>query len=1034
MLKTFKDIFFSTKLTAVLLFVFGIAIGAATFIENDFGTPAAKYLVFNTRWLEMIMVLLAVNLLGNIFKYKMYQKSKLTTFTYHIALIIILIGAGITRYIGFEGMMHIRQGEQSNVIVSGDAYLQCSVDDQKMQYSFDKLLFLNPLRNEKFNVDFNFEGKDIIVKYKDFIANSVDTVVSVAHGKKMLEIVTVGQGGRVSKFITNGETSMFGDVLVSFNDDKLSEAVKIDEVDGKLMVMSPYDIQYLSMDDKSTGVLVRDSVHEFKNRRLYTIGGVQMVLKGLHESVEIRKISAPKMVSGEDALTIDVTCNNQTKEVTLFGGKGYVSKKTFFQLDGLNFVLAYGSKNIEVPFELRLDKFKLEKYPGSMSPSSYESEVTLIDNKAGGKTFSQRIYMNHVLDYDGYRFFQSSYDQDEQGTVLSVNHDFLGTAVTYVGYLLLALGMLMTLFSGKSRFNSLKNSIKKLRAKRESITILLALFSFGALNAQNHTGHSQNAFVEINKEHAEKFGRILVQDIGGRVKPLQTMASEVLRKVTRKETFNNLDANQVFLSMMYNPMYWQEQPMIKVNHPELAEKLKAVDGYAAFMNFFDKDFNYILAKDAEVANRKKPAERTKYDKEVISVDERANICYMVYQGVMLRIFPKANDVNNTWYSSTEYNVFESDDSSFVKSVLPFYFSAINQSFNENNWNSADSVLQYIVDYQHKFGSAVIPPQSKIDTEILYNKINIFQRLFMYYTFTGLLILLFLFMDIFNSKKWKKKVVSGLSIVLLVLFISHTVGLVARWYISGHAPWSNGYESMIYIAWATVFAGFIFSRTSKMTLAATSILAALILMVAHLNWLDPEITPLVPVLKSYWLMIHVAVITGSYGFLGLGALLGFMNLILMIVRNKNNSNRVEDTIKELTYINEMTLTAGLFMATVGTFLGGVWANESWGRYWGWDPKETWALVIVLIYAMILHLRFIPKANGKYLFNLVSLLGFSSVIMTYFGVNYYLSGLHSYAKGDPVPIPTFVPITAAVILVIGVIAYYRNRAYKSDNTRD
>jgi cytochrome c-type biogenesis protein CcsB len=360
-----------------------------------------------------------------------------------------------------------------------------------------------------------------------------------------------------------------------------------------------------------------------------------------------------------------------------------------------------------------------------------------------------------------------------------------------------------------------------------------------------------------------------------------------------------------------------------------------------------------------------------------------------------------------------------------------YFSSINESFNSNNWNSADSVLNYIGEFQQKFGKAVIPAQSKIDAEITYNKINIFARLFQYYLYVGLLMLVFLFMDIFKAKKWKRQTIFGLSIILGVLFLSHTIGLAARWYISGHAPWSNGYESMVYIGWATVLAGFLFSRTSKMTLAATAILTALILMVAHLNWLDPEITPLVPVLKSYWLMIHVAIITGSYGFLGLGALLGFMNLILMILRNKNNKSTITDTIKELTHINEMTLIVGVFMAAVGTFLGGVWANESWGRYWGWDPKETWALVIVLIYAMILHLRFIPKANGKYLFNLVSLLGFSTVIMTYFGVNYYLSGLHSYAKGDPVPIPTFVPITVVVILIIAVIAYLKNRANKVEH---
>ncbi|MGE0560806.1 MAG: c-type cytochrome biogenesis protein CcsB [Flavobacteriales bacterium] len=1028
MFTSIKNILFSTRLTAMLLFIFGAAIGVATFIENDYGTPAAKSVIFNTRWLELVMLLLTVNLIGNIFKYKMFQKSKLTTLTFHVAFIVILIGAGITRYFGFEGLMHIREGEQSNTIVTDQTYLQFKVDDQKMQYAFDKPLFLNPLHNEKFDIKFNFEEKNISVAYKDFIPNSIDTVVPAKNGKKILEIVTVGEGGRVSRFIEDGETKFFGDFPIAFNDNSRSESIKISELNGGLTVLSPYDIQYLSMDDKSTAVLVRDSLHEFKNRRLYTVGEVQLVFKALHENVEVKKVTAEKNVKGEDALVVDVICNNTKNEVTLFGGKGYTSRNTIFQLEGLNFSLAYGSKEVYVPFEVRLDNFILDKYPGSMSPSSYESEVTVMDNRNGGKEFSQRIFMNNVLDYDGYRLFQSSYDQDELGTVLSVNHDFWGTTITYVGYFLLMLGMVLTLISKKSRFNTLRNSINKMRAKREKLTILLLLCSLGFVSAQHDSPHQKTEFIKIDPQHAEKFGRLLIQDAGGRIKPIQTLASEVLRKVARKEQFNDMDANQVLLSMMYNPGYWQQQPLIKVKHPDLEKKLKAVDGYAAFQNFFDKDFNYILTKDADEANRKKPAERTKYDKEVIAVDERANVCFMVFQGAMLRVFPKAGDENNTWFTSMDYQQFKSHDSVFVKSIIPYYFSVINESFIQKKWALADSILNHIAEYQHKYGAAVIPEQSKIDAEITYNKINIFEKLFKYYLFTGLLMLVFLFMDIFSAKKWKKRVITGLSVFLFVLFLLHTLGLVARWYISGHAPWSNGYESMIYIGWATVFAGFLFSRTSKMTLAATAVLTSLILMVAHLNWLDPEITPLVPVLKSYWLMIHVAVITGSYGFLGLGALLGFMNLLLMILRTKKNYNNITDTIKELTYINEMTLTVGVFMATVGTFLGGVWANESWGRYWGWDPKETWALVIVLIYAMILHLRFIPKANGKYLFNLVSVLGFSTVIMTYFGVNYYLSGLHSYAKGDPVPIPTFVPVTVVVILIIAVVAYLRNRANK------
>jgi cytochrome c-type biogenesis protein CcsB len=230
--------------------------------------------------------------------------------------------------------------------------------------------------------------------------------------------------------------------------------------------------------------------------------------------------------------------------------------------------------------------------------------------------------------------------------------------------------------------------------------------------------------------------------------------------------------------------------------------------------------------------------------------------------------------------------------------------------------------------------------------------------------------------------------------------------------------------MTYIAWATVLAGFIFSKQSPITLASTSILAGLILFVAHLNWMNPQITNLVPVLNSYWLSIHVSMITASYGFLGLGALLGFITLLLYIFGKGENEKQISLSIKELNAINEMSLMIGLVLLTIGNFLGGVWANESWGRYWGWDPKETWALVTILVYAVVVHVRFIKSIYTQFNYSVISLLAFTSVLMTYFGVNYYLAGMHSYAKGDPVPIPDFVPISYAVIFVVIALAY-RNR---------
>jgi cytochrome c-type biogenesis protein CcsB len=258
-----------------------------------------------------------------------------------------------------------------------------------------------------------------------------------------------------------------------------------------------------------------------------------------------------------------------------------------------------------------------------------------------------------------------------------------------------------------------------------------------------------------------------------------------------------------------------------------------------------------------------------------------------------------------------------------------------------------------------------------------------------------------------------------------IFIVHTAALIVRWYLSGHAPWSDAYESLIYVAWATMAFGLMFGRKSEMTIASTAFVVAIILWVAQLNWLDPSITNLQPVLDSYWLMIHVAVIVGSYGPFALGMILGLVSLILMIFSTKKNKAKMDLNIKELTYVNEVALTVGLIMLTIGNFLGGMWANESWGRYWGWDPKETWALITIFIYAFVLHLRLVPGLKGRWTFNLWAVLAFASVLMTYFGVNFYLTGLHSYASGDQIISYKFAITTLIVVLIIAFIARYQER---------
>jgi len=268
-------------------------------------------------------------------------------------------------------------------------------------------------------------------------------------------------------------------------------------------------------------------------------------------------------------------------------------------------------------------------------------------------------------------------------------------------------------------------------------------------------------------------------------------------------------------------------------------------------------------------------------------------------------------------------------------------------------------------------------------------------------------------------------VKSFKFIIVTLFVLHTMGLIARWYISGHAPWSDAYESMIYVAWATMLFGIVFGRKSDITFASTAFVTSMILMIAHWNWMDPAIANLQPVLNSYWLMIHVAIIVGSYGPFTLGMILGVVSLLLMILTNDKNEKKMKLNIKELTIVNEMALTVGLVMLTIGNFLGGMWANESWGRYWGWDPKETWALISIMVYAFVIHMRLVPGLRGRFVFNLGSIIAFASILMTYFGVNFYLAGLHSYAKDDQEISQVYI---IAAIVIVSVLGYFAQRKYQ------
>ena len=1028
--KKYLNLLFNTRAAGLYILLFAAAIAIATFVENDFGTSAAQKVIFQAWWFELLLILFSISILVNIFKFRMIQQKKWTLLMFHSAIIIIILGAGITRYFSHEGIMHIRENNASNTFLSSNAYLKFEVEKNGKTYNFNEPVLFASLGNNNWQESYLLDGDLIDIKVKEFIPNPTQVLTPTIDGKPTLKIVIGGMNGRENYFLSQGETKRIRNVIYNFTNNQIPDAINITyQKDSLLFKSNKVLTQTVMATQKKDTIYPSEGYVSLRLRSLYTDGINRFVFPEFIENAIVKIESENPKVKNESTtgLIIDISVNGKTQETAIYGNRGLAGRPAQLSFDDTKVTASYGAKDINLPFSIYLKKFILDKYPGTNSASSYASEVVLRDSK-NNVDMDFRIFMNNILNYGGYRFFQSSFDKDEKGTYLSVNHDYWGTLVSYIGYGLLTIGLILTFFSKNTRFHQVINKIKKLRAKSGTFILLFLLsFTTSTLSAQSQSSDAHLSHA-IQKEHANKFSKLVVQDMRGRMKPIHTLSREIMRKISRKESFEGLNADQVMLSMFANSSLWNTIKIIKLGkHEDVLKLLGLTSDYASYKDFFDEKGAYKLRNEVRRVYDLIPKDRGVYEKELLKIDERLNILSMVFSGNLLKVIPVENDVNNTWIARHNHNN-DSHENHVATNFFNAYQTALQKGVQTNNYADANNLLNELKAYQIKNGSSVLPSATRINAEIFLNDFNVFNRLAAFYFFLGLAFLIFLFTSVFKPNMKLKKIYKILFVFVLIGFTLHTVGLGLRWYISGRAPWSNGYESMIYIAWTTTLAGIIFTRKSFGGLAATMVLASTILLVSMLSFLDPEITPLVPVLKSYWLTIHVSLEAGSYGFLMLGAIIGLMNLILMIFTNNSNKDRVKRIITEMSYISELTIFGGLVMVSVGTYLGGVWANESWGRYWGWDAKETWALVTILVYAFILHMRIIPKLTGLFLYNVSTIFGLAIVIMTYYGVNYYLSGLHSYATGDPVPIPGWVYIVVTCIIIICFLAYLKKKKYK------
>ena len=1042
-MKKFWNFIFSSKATIIFMFAIGLAMAIATLVEDKYDTATANLYVYKTIWFEILFVILAFNLIGHIKVYNLLSRKKIAGFIFHISFIVMIIGAAITRYISYEGSMHIREGSESNLIYTNDIILAIKHNEKTYEYP----VVSEAIKDKKLNLSIPVDANGSIdISIKDFIPDAVESYVeNTEKGVDILHLSVLGMKGLQNVYIESGKAKDVSGVLIGFKAEE-KDAVNIIEENGILKIKSPYPVEFSTMAENSSDSIPADSAVEFKENFVYHINNTAFVFSKLLKKAEKKLIRAEKEGSGSDAIILEAKYKSKTFEIIAANKTGYANDFDLNKLDDQNLNVALGFKTIELPFSLFLKKFIFEKYPGSESPSSYQSDVILIDNRKNLKE-EHSIYMNNVLDYNQYRFFQSSYDTDEKGTILSVNHDFWGTLVSYIGYALMIIGFIITLFNKNSRFLFLRRAVKDVRNSRKSITtVLILLFGFTSF------GFAQNKKA-ADKLHVEKFGNLLIQTYDGRFAPVHTLALDVMHKIAKKESFEvegkgKMNTMQAFMDMMLDPELWQEQKIIYVPQKAIRDIIGINSEYASFRDFFDERQAYKLDTYINESFRKKQNEKNKTDREILKVDERLNLFYMTINGSILKIFPEQDSKNHKWISwdeksasiplSGSINIINEElklKTFNYASLLQAYMFELSNATQNGDYTKADKIMGYISDIQKQYTDpSILPSETKIAAEVFYNKANIFVFLKNIYMIMSVLLLVFAFIE--NVKSGNNKLISiilnVLTIILGLAFLYHSFGMALRWYITGHAPWANGYEALILVGWGALIAGFSFAKHSKITLAATTLLAFFVLMTASHSSYDPQLTNLQPVLKSYWLIIHVATLTVSYGFLGLGFIMGIMNLLIYLIKNKSNEKRLDLLITENTYIIEMNLIIGLMLATIGTFLGAVWANESWGRYWGWDAKETWALIIVITYTIATHMRFIPKLNNKFAFNVASVLSFASVIMTFVGVNYYLSkGMHSYGAGDtPIfPLWAWGTIFAVFILIISAsVKENRNQTIK------
>ncbi len=676
-------------------------------------------------------------------------------------------------------------------------------------------------------------------------------------------------------------------------------------------------------------------------------------------------------------------------------------------------------KEVALPFIITLDSFVVKYHDGTAAPADYESYLTLNDESRALSEDSEKekscsthdapystkghVSMNNIFTYRGIRFYQSSFSEDMRGSVITLNSDPWGIPVTYVGYALLFVSLIWMLIDSKGQYRNVIRQV--LGAGCWIFGAGLFVLYPASLQAAN-TQHPSP--IALPPSTAAKFGTLLI-NYNDRICPVQTFALDFTKKLYGKRSYNGLSAEQVLTGFVFYGDQWEKEPIIKIKGGAMKDRLQLPD-YMSMSQFFNEDMGgYILGPYLSEYYR---GQQDKFHQDVMKYDDKLMLIMQLRQGKLLKVFPAAvllppssllPPPSMVWYSPADN--LPDDMEAERKEYIQNAFNKLYEYVLAEDWNSVDAMLDKMIAYQQKYGGTSLPTTTQLWAEHTYNAVPFATILFMVNLTMALLCLFFVggkkygaggMKKVDGKRHWSFSLLGGRKggLVLFLSFLALTFCLALRWIISGTVPMSNGYETMLFMAWVIMLVTLLMCRRFPIMLVFGFLMSGFFLLVSHISQMDPQITHLMPVLSSPLLTIHVSVIMMAFALLSLTFIIGCWELGVRCCSKLFRSSPYGVDMRGAS-LSQLFLYPAMTCLGLGIFIGAIWANISWGTYWSWDPKETWALITFMVYAVALHNRSFKWLNTPLAYHLFMVLAFLTILMTYFGVNYFLGGMHSYA---------------------------------------